>query len=205
MLHSTTTAAQIIETARGNTDISFEVTDAEMLLWLNALEQLLYSDVIRFQRRVTAENPAKDALIRYDSFVYAEDESQMEARDVLSVAADGIELDRVSAGWGQMWLAGQRPVWYPDTDGIRLSLDKSPELLEIAYTVRPKLFTEDAMDTDTIHIAPEFLPMVIANLRGNLYHVANENALAAQWFGDYNTQLETFKAWCADHLRHYGV
>ena len=47
--------------------------------------------------------------------------------------------------------------------------------------------------------------MLLSRLRGEIYKVSNEDALAAKWLADYNAELETFKVWAAQHGEVYGM
>ena len=51
----------------------------------------------------------------------------------------------------------------------------------------------------------EFIDLVKAKLRGEAYKLANEDSIAAKWLNDYNTLLETFKAWIADKSSNFGM
>ena len=51
----------------------------------------------------------------------------------------------------------------------------------------------------------EFIDLVKAKLRGEAYKLANEDNHAAKWLNDYNTLLETFKAWIADKSANFGM
>lgn len=205
MLYSTTTAAKILEIARGGADISVDVSDEEMLLWLNAMEQRLYSEIVREERMASIEEPEKDERITLSTIAHNEDEDAVSARDIVSVEADGAELERVSGGGGLIWHVGERPAWYDDGVSITISLDRKPEELKIAYVVRPALFTMENKDTAFVHMVPEFLPMMVSRLRGELYRMANEDGLAAKWLSDYNQELNTFVEWAARHFGRYGV
>ena len=205
MFHATILASELLQITREGADISFPVSDSEMLMWLNSVEQKLYSEIIQEEREKTLTGIEADAVIPYTSLGSASDESVPEERDILIVTADHEELEHVSAGGGVIWHAGQTPVWYGTTSGIKIDLEDNPDEVKIAYTVRPVLYTMENKSTEYVHMVPEFVPMLVSKLKGELYRLANEDGQAAKWFADYNQELETFKVWAERHCRHYGV
>lgn len=202
MYNSGMTAAHLFSILREDVDIALSVGDGLCVLWLNAVQQMLYSEIVR-EQRVTVLEGEGDA-VRYSSLAHSDEEDFPSARDIVGVFADGAEAQRVSGGIGRI-LHGERPAWYDGGAAICLMLPDKPETVEIAHVVRPALITEETADEAEVMVPPEFIPMVLARLRGEMYKVANEDGLAAKWLADYNTELETFKVWAASHGKHYGM
>ena len=198
MYKSGMTAQKLFEILRGDVDISIAIDDNLLLLWLNALQQMLYSEIVR-EQRVSSVFGEGDA-VPYTQLARAEDESMPEARDIVGVFADNVEAQRVSGGIGRI-LHGERPAWYDGGSAICMMLPVPAREVQIAHVVRPLAATVDS----EVCVPPEFLPMVLSRLRGEVYRVANEDGLASKWLLDYNTELETFKVWCGTHREKYGM
>jgi hypothetical protein len=45
-------------------------------------------------------------------------------------------------------------------------------------------------------IPDEYLSLLRAKLRGEIFKLANEDSLAAKWLGEYNALLPAFAAYC---------
>lgn len=204
MFASNMKVSELLEAVRNSTDISIDVTDGEMLVWLNAMEQMLYSELIKEQHLTEIDGAAPDDIITFDSLARDEGEADIEERDIVVVAADNTELDRISGGVGVIWHSNERPSWYPVKTGIQLCLKYVPDTVYVAHVVRPEPYTVAAKETDDVRMVAEFVPMYLARLRGEMYKLANEQGLSAQWIGEYNTELENFKVWNASHDAHFG-
>lgn len=198
MYKSGMTAQKLFEILRGDVDISIAIDDNLLLLWLNALQQMLYSEIVR-EQRVSSIFGEGDA-VPYSQLARAEDESMPEARDIIGVFADNVEAQRVSGGIGRI-LHGERPAWYDGGSAICMMLPVPAREVQVAHVVRPATATI----TDEVCVPPEFLPMVLSRLRGEVYRVSNEDGLASKWLADFNVELETFKVWCASHREKYGM
>lgn len=198
MFKSGMTAAELFALLREDVDIALSVGEDFLLTWLTALQQMLYSELI-LEQRFTEIEDSGDAIL-FTELAHADDEAVPEARDIVAVFADGVEAQRVSGGVGRI-LHGERPAWYDGGSGICMMLPSKPETVRVAHVVRP---AAAGLDSDLL-VPPEFIPMVMSRLRGEMYRIANEDGLASKWLMDYNTELETFKVWCASHGRKYGM
>ena len=202
MYNSNITVRQLYSMLLEDVDIAVSVNTDLFCLWLDSLQQMLYSEIIRHQRYTSIEGDG-DAIL-FSSLAHADDEAVPEARDIVAVFADNAEAQRVSGGIGRI-LHGERPAWYDGGSGICLLLPYSVDRMQVAHIVRPAAVTSDKMDTDCVRVPSEFVPMVLARMRGEMYKVANEDMLSAKWLSDYNTELETFKVWAVNHNKMYGA
>ena len=161
MYKSGMTAGALFKILREDVDISLSVDDSLLLLWLDALQQMLYSEIIREQRltRIVGEGDA----VLYTSLSCGVDESIPEARDIVGVFADNVEAQRVSGGIGRI-LHGERPSWYDGDSAICMMLPVPAREVQIAHVVRPLAATVDS----EVCVPPEFLPMVLSRLRGGI-------------------------------------
>lgn len=200
------TTVEFIESLIGEADISYPITKASWVMWLNAAEQLLYSEVIHDRRAaILPWSKFREGGYVLSDIDVAEDEAEVAARDLVHVYADKRELQRVSFVGGNVF--GGMGRWY--TDGKLLKLGEPyPDAYEIrvVYNARPALkrADNDVFGDEEIYLPPEFMPMLAAKLRGDAYKLANEDVLAAKWLADYNAQLEDFKAFTASHAPVFG-
>lgn len=202
MYNSGITAKRLFSILREDVDIELSIGDGLCVLWLNAVQQMLYSEIVQEQNITVLENGG-DAVL-YSSLSRGDGEDVPAARDIVAVFADGAEAQRVSGGVGRI-LHGERPAWYDGGSGLCLMLPDRPEIVQIAHIVRPALVTEETASVSPVMVPPEFIPMILSRLRGEMYKIANEDGMAAKWLGEYNTELETFKVWAASHGKHYGM
>lgn len=198
MFRSGMTVAELFAVLRDDVDISLSIGDELLFVWLNAVQNMLYSELIREQRYT--EVSGKGDAVLYTELSRGVDEAVPEARDIEAVFADGVEARRVSGGIGRI-LHGDRPSWYDGGNAVCMILPDNAELVQIAHIIRPA----DAELDSEVCVPREFIPMVLSRLRGEMYRIANEDGLASKWLSDYNTELETFKLWCAQHGKTYGM
>ncbi len=67
--------------------------------------------------------------------------------------------------------------------------------VRLIYLRRPQLYTEDD-EARMLPIPDEYLSLLRAKLRGEIFKLANEDSLAAKWLGEYNALLPAFAAYC---------
>lgn len=202
MYNSSYTAREVLEILRGDVDISLDISDAQILMWLTSIEQMLYAEIICEQRFTRI--PYDGAIVKYAILNRGAGETIPEARDIVAVFADQSELQRVSGGVGAI-LHGDRGAWYDTGEEMQLKFPVAPREILVAHAVRPERFSEETASGATVHVPAEFVPMILARLRGEMYKLCNEDNLAAKWLMDYNTEIENFKIWAARHGRKYGV
>ncbi len=198
MFDSGTTVKELIEDLKSEVDIALEIPDKTYVSWLNGLEQLLYSEVIKEQKEFTTIYTGANGL----AFNNIADNVRFE--DIHAVFIDGIQLIKTTLTSGAIF-----PNSYFKADGITLGLSvKSgrnlPEI-RIIYFVRPKLKTVENAANESVMLPVEFIDLAKAKLRGEAYKLANEDNLAAKWLNDYNVLLETFKAWVGDKSPEFGL
>jgi hypothetical protein len=81
--------------------------------------------------------------------------------------------------------------------------------MTIVHIVKPALVTVTShgniSEGVNVMVPIEFIDLVKSKLRGEAYKLANEDALAAKWLNDYNTLLETFRAWITEKASNFGL
>lgn len=184
-------------------DISLDIPNKTYVTWLNALQQMLYTEIIQEQKKTAIKSPF-DSPISISSIATESNENKPRFEDIIAVYADDIQLIKSTVASGVIF----PNTFYKDNNNLGTNLEKNPETLTIVYVVKPALVTvseKDAINDTNVMVPIEFIDLVKAKLRGEAYKLANEDNLAAKWLNDYNTLLETFKVWIVDKTANFGM
>lgn len=200
MFDSGIKASALIEQIENEADIAIPIAKESYVSWLNALEQLLYTELIQEQGKIELDG-VNGSVIGIDTLNVPNGENAVRFEDIHAIYADQTQLIESTVASG---------VIFPDTyykigNDIGVNLKKEPEKVKIIYFVKPELKTTDNISTKNVMIPVEFIDLAKAKLRGEAYKVANEGELAAMWINDYNVLLETFKAWLSGKQPEFGM
>lgn len=205
MFNSGISAKTLVEELKSTeVDIALEIPDSTYIQWLNSLQQLLYTEVIKEQKKVEFTPPFENNLIDISSVTGAADENKPRFEDVYAVYADDVQLIKSTVTSGVIF----RNTFFRITDKLAFNTEKTPDTVTIVYIVKPALITttSDGNINDANVMVPiEFIDLVKAKLRGEAYKLANEDDIAAKWLNDYNILLETFKAWITEKSPNFGI
>ena len=209
MFNSGITAQDLIEQVQSEADIAPDIPSSSYVTWLNSLEQLLYTEVIKEQGKVdTFTLPFEHISFETLSSGIPDDEEAIRFEDVHAVYVDNTQLTKSTLASGHI---------FPNTyykGGNDLVLHVTPtiwgdmdiqKLVDIVYIKKPKLKEPGNIGSLNVMLPVEFIDLAKAKLRGEAYKVAHEGELAALWINDYNVLLETFKAWIADKQPAFGL
>ena len=200
MFNCNITAQDLILQLREETDIAYPVTDASYIIWLNAIEQLLYGEIIREQKRFILKVP-NDSVIDFSVIEPDAGEDAIRFEDIHTIYADDTQLIKSTVASGVIF----PNTFYKTHNKLGLNLDKKVDELTIIYFARPVLKTEDNIEREFIRVPAEFIELIRAKLRGEAYKLANEDELAAKWLNDYNVLLENFKVWISEKSPDLGM
>ena len=200
MYHSGTTVGELIVEMQEEVDVAGVIPAPAYRRWITALETLIYSDILLFDRK--ASLTAQDGFLNISELSVGDGERTVLFDDVRKVYLDGEELVR-SGRVGAYQFDDEKMIYYADEDGIRVSVFGGGEndAYDVIWRVVPAPKTADA---DEVMLPVEWIDMVMARLRGEAYKVANDDEQAAKWLGDYNTQLASFREWAAARGKRYG-
>lgn len=190
----------LIDQIKDEADISAPISDDSYILWITALEQLLYTEIIKEQSVLEVAIPTSSE-IDLSELQVASGESPVRFENIHAVYADRVQLIKSTAASGVIF----PNTYYKQKNGIGLNIQGDAKKLRIVYFVRPSEKSVSRADTETVKLPIEFIDLVKARLRGEAYKVANEDNLAAKWIGDYNTLLEAFKTWIAEKQAAFGL
>ncbi len=210
MFDSGILASDLIAQIKGESDIAPDIPDENYIQWLNALEQLLYTEIIKEQGEIeecefyTIEGypyPWNVACLNLVNLRIPGDENLLRFEDIYAVFVDTTQLHKTTATSGTIF----PNTYYKKNNYIWLNYDNEGRMIRIIYFVKPKLKTVENIGTTKVMLPIEFIDLAKAKLRGEAYKLANEDALAAKWLNDYNILLETFKSWVAEKQSKFGM
>lgn len=200
MFNSGVKAADLIDRIKDEADVAIPIPDINYIMWLNSVEQLLYTELIQEQGEITVANVSGN-VIDISSLTVPKDEEAVRFEDIHAVYADKTQLIESTLASGVIF----PNTYYKVRNNIGLNLKKQPQTIKIIYFVRPILKTEANAGSEYVKVPPEFIDLVKAKLRGEAYKIANEDSLSAKWINDYNVLLETFKMWIQGKQSEFGL
>lgn len=196
MFDSYVKARDLINAVKSEVDVACEIPNASYVLWLNALEQLLYGEFIKEQARLEIKID--------DDFNGCAELNGIRFEDIHAVFAGDVQLIKTTALSGVIF-----PDSYYKTDNkLGVNLQNKHDKLTVIHFVRPELKTVDTADMvsdENVMLPIEFIDLAMAKLRGEAYKVMNEDALAAKWLSDYNILIENFRTWIQLKQPEFGM
>ena len=94
MFDSKIKAADLIKQIKDEVDISYPLPDVSYIMWLNSLEQLLYTEVIQEQGKIELSKTDTDTVDTSEIFIETEKlsvptgESKLRFEDIYTIYAD---------------------------------------------------------------------------------------------------------------------
>lgn len=201
MFHSGIYAAELIEDIKNEVDVALPIENAAYVRWLNNLEQMLYTEIIKEQHEINMECP-EDMLVDLSAIEVEYNQSPIRYEDIYAVFADGVQLIHSTQASGNTF----ENTYFKKTD--KLALNCNGNNIRAIYYIRPALKGVDKngnVQSGEIMLPIEFIELAATKLRGEAYRIMNENALAANWLNEHNMLLENFKVWIADKKPQFGI
>ena len=199
MFNSGIKVTDLIKQINSEADIALDIPNESYVQWLNSLQQLLYTEVIKEQKKVVLEPPFDSSLIEMSDFAESGENDPI-FEDIHAVYSGEIQLIKSTVASGVIF-----PYTYfkfTNKLGFNTTVEKN---ITIIYFVKPELINPKAIGESKVMLPIEFIDLATAKLRGEAYKLANEDALAAKWLNDYNVHLETFKAWIVSKSANFGM
>lgn len=200
----------VAELKNTEVDIALDIPNLTYVTWLNALQQLLYREVIKEQRKWVFTNPFQNP-ISILSIKPQTGENQPIFEDIHAVYAGECQLIKSTLSSGVIF----PNTYFKDNNDIGYSIQAEHDNLTIVYYVRPAIIevsdvydeaTNDyPIDESFVMFPIEFIDLVKSKLRGEAYKLVNEDGIAAKWLNDYNILLETFKTWIIEKYSTFGL
>lgn len=199
------TAKELIAELEKEVDIAPPILNSNYVLWLNILEHILYTEIIKEQKLYvsTLENIDGNLLLLSDISISV-DESPVRFEDIHAIYVDNVQLMKSTVASGAIF----PNTFFKQGECIGLNIPAGAKDLKVVYFVKPALKTVDEggnAKEQYINVPLEFIELVKDKLRGEAYKVANEDEQAAKWLNEYNVLLETFKVWINEKSPQFGM
>lgn len=204
-------AKDFIRAVKSEVDVALPIPEGRYISWLNGVEQLLYSDIIKeiWEAYLPIET-AGEWFSFPDGFPgcqLAPEQAPPRFEDIYTVYGirdvQAVQLIQSSPAQKDVF----PDCWYKTgtgTLGLGIRFE-NPEGVKVFYHVRPALKTLENYDTQTVRLPLEFTGLAEAKLRAEAYKLENEFVLAQNWANDYNVLLEHFKVWTAGRVPTFGM
>lgn len=205
MFDSGITASDLIGQIKNEADIALPIPEESYITILNALEQLLYTEVIKEQSLIMLGH-INDTVIDFGTInttgVLPSDENAIRFEDIHAIYAGSTQLIESTVASGVIF----PNTYYKVGNNIGLNLsDGQANDISIVYFVKPKLKTIENFAETNVMLPIEFIELAKSKLRGEAYKLVNEGELSAVWLNDYNILLEIFKAWVMEKQSSFGL
>ena len=189
----------VIGELKEEVDVAFPIPYESYVLWANALEYLLYTELIQEQSKITVNNPTGNP-IALNTLEIPSDEAAIRFEDIYTIFADSTQLIKSTVTSGAIF----SDTYYKIGNSIGYNTEKQPKKIDIIYFVKPAP-KPSGPDEGNVMLPLEFVDLMKAKLRAEAYKVANEDDYGAKWVNDYNVLLETFKAWLSTKKSTFGM
>ncbi len=198
MFNSGITVKELVEELIAEVDVALDIPKATYVTWLNSLQQMLYTEVIKEQMEWIIENASSKNPF--------EEMTDIRFEDIVAAYADGVQLIKSTPASGKIF----PNTFYKEGGSIYFNAQYSTEeeILRVVFIVKPPLAKVDKngeIEDNDVYLPIEFIELAKSKLRGEAYKLANEFDIAANWLNDYNTLLETFKVWIAEKSPNFGI
>lgn len=165
---------------------------------MNEALSFLYAAVIR--ERAEGKTTPLGGLIACEDIPTPDGTAAVQPSDVLAVYCGSHQL-RYLPPENLHAADGMRCCFYTVTeDGILLSHTDTVQPLRVIFTIRPPQYGAESEET-FVPMPEEFLPLLAAKIRGDVYRAAGEDELAAKWLSVYNALLSDFYDYLAARRR----
>ena len=196
MFNSGIKTADLITELENEVDVSLPIPIISYINWLNAVEQIVYSEIVQEQKEFIADIDESNKVV-LDSINVSENEAIIRFEDIHAVYSDKVQLIYTNLASGSIF----GDCYYKDNNNLAVKTDG--ESVRVIYIVRPRIKTEE--NPGNIMLPIEFIELAKSRLRAEAYKLMNENVLAANWINDYNVLLETFKTWLNSKKAVFGL
>lgn len=203
MFDSHVAVSDFILELRDETDIAPMLSNQVYVNILNELTQLVYTEIVKEQKTCILSGVAEQG-VDLAQISTAENEDNIRFEDIVAVYSGNTELAKTSLLSGTIF----QNVYYKNNDLLCLNTETPKEPIKIIYIARPalvKVCDDEMIESRNVMLPAEFLSLAAAKIRGEIYKIVNEDALAAKWLSDYNVLIETFKAWVESKAASFGL
>ena len=191
MYKSSISLNDFAEEIQSELEISPVVSKAAVVRIVNAVEQLLYSEIINEIRK--ADVSVSDGRAKLSEIEVSEGEDVVNSYDVIRVFDGRQELGFATPD--DAYVMNETST-FGIYDGENISVcGVDPDRITVFYKVRPvpKSLELEKICPDVLHIPDKFIELFASRIRGELCKLAGDDGQATKWLNDYNTFLEDFR------------
>lgn len=199
MFKSGITVKELIDQVQNEVDIAIDIDIATMLQSYNGLMVGLYRDIIKeeYFKFYTPTEATRYKVVDWET-------EQYDSESVYRVYTEDLfEAEKVNPTYAMIT---DRICWFP-LSKKKIALVNFPEgQCGIIYHATPEIVKYDAKndtyinaDSDGVPVPIDFIDMVKAKIRGDMYNISNDDDLASKWYSFYNARIEDFKAWAVQN------
>ena len=202
MFDSGISAKALIAELQSEVDVALPISNSTYVTWLNSLQWLLCSAIIKEQNDLIITEPQED-VIQLANLDVSDNEAPIRFEDIYAVYADTTQLIKTSITSGFVF----PDCFYKKGDNLAVKMQKTPNFIKLIYHIKPKLIKvneNDEIQDGNVMIPIEFIELVKSKLRGEAYSLENEYGPASNWLNNYNILLENFKQWLSDKAQQFG-
>lgn len=199
MLKSGVAVSDLFEQINNEVDIAIDIDIATMLQSYNGLMVGLYRDIIKeeYFKFYTPTEATRYKVVDWET-------DQYDSECVYRVYTEDLfEAEKVNPTYAMIT---DRICWFP-LSKKKIALVNFPEgQCGIIYHVTPEIVKYNSengtfinADSDGVPVPIDFIDMVKAKIRGDMYNIANDDDLAAKWYNIYNSRIEDFKIFISEN------
>lgn len=200
MYDSKVSVAEVVRMLESEVDIQSAIDYNSCARWITSLEQLIYTDIVKDYR--STEVLLQGDVLCIDQIFVEEGYNKPTFDEIVKVYDEIDELVRCGPIAAHQF-SEDKPIYWNEGETVHAKiLRDGVDHLLVIFKARPEIKMDES--ADTVKVPYEWLEMVLSKVRGEAYKIAGDDAQAAKWLNDYNTQLESFKAWCNERQKWFG-
>lgn len=194
MFTSTTDVRTLLDETISEMGLYEEIPRATYRRVLNETIGRLYGEVVREEREVLC-SPDVDGAVAISSVSLPSDNAPLREEDILGIHKGSQVIHYLPPSHFHLVSSEDGNFYTVKDQSIRFTPTFTEHGMRVIYLCRPKPYSESD-EGRMLPIPDEYLSLLRAKLRGEIFKLANEDSLAAKWLGEYNAALPAFAAYC---------
>ena len=194
MFTSTTDVRTLLDETISEMGLYEEIPRATYRRVLNETIGRLYGELVREEREVLC-SPDIDGAVAISSVSLPSDNAPLREEDILGIHKGSQVIHYLPPSRFHLVLDEDGNFYTVKDQSILFTPPFTGHGMRIIYLCRPKPYSESD-EGRMLPIPDEYLSLLRAKLRGEIFKLANEDSLAAKWLGEYNAALPAFAAYC---------
>ncbi len=194
MFTSTTDVKTLLDETISEMGLYEEIPRSTYRRVLNETIGRLYGELVREEREVLC-SPDVDGAVPISSMSMPSDNAPLREEDILGIHKGSQVIHYLPPSRFHLVASEDGNFYTVKDQSIRFTPPFTGHGMRIIYLCHPKPYSESDEER-MLPIPDEYLSLLRAKLRGEIFKLANEDSLAAKWLGEYNAALPAFAAYC---------